>query len=292
MSYDLFFTSPPISRAEFEAWFKGRAHYKMNDGQAWYANDDTGVYFCFEHTDVTSWDDEDNPVGVAFNLNFFRPSYFVLEAEHEVTQFVQHFGCSIHDPQMDGMGDGPYTPQGLISGWHHGNEFGYQAYLGKGRAPEVVLSRPGAELEAIWKWNFMRTRRTDASAKDIFVPVIRLAVVGEGLFTTCVWPDGISTLIPEVDCLLVPRSQLAPKKFLGGKKDDMCIVPWADALPIIQTYQVEGYEFATYELPSPDTPEGIKVFVRSLSPSKAAIQLPGFDEVLDRELVERYWSSK
>jgi hypothetical protein len=61
MSYDLDFSvregSPEISDEEFAAYFKGRRHYRLNDTQAWYENEDTGVYFSFDYGDE-EFDDE------------------------------------------------------------------------------------------------------------------------------------------------------------------------------------------------------------------------------------------
>jgi hypothetical protein len=51
MSYDLFFTEPEISLQQFETYFANRNLYKVENAQAWYENEDTGVYFCFDYSD-------------------------------------------------------------------------------------------------------------------------------------------------------------------------------------------------------------------------------------------------
>src|SRR5436190_13882956 len=112
MSYDLFFTSAQISQEDFRSYFQKRPAYELHGNQAAYQNKETGVYFSFEYGDT--------PPGfkylASFNINYYRPHYFILEAEPEVSRFVERFGFEVHDPQTDGMGDGPYTPEGLLNG--------------------------------------------------------------------------------------------------------------------------------------------------------------------------------
>jgi len=99
MSYDLFFTQPEITLEQFLDYFAGRSRYRVENAQAWYENEDTGVYFCFDYSIEPEYDPE-APAGiVAFNLNFYRPHFFALEAEPEVRSFVDYFNCSVHDPQ-------------------------------------------------------------------------------------------------------------------------------------------------------------------------------------------------
>ncbi|MDD5260259.1 MAG: hypothetical protein PHD76_00260 [Methylacidiphilales bacterium] len=129
MSYDLYFTSPKISREEFTSYFRSRSSYEVSDQQALYQNQDTGVYFSFDYTESEPVDEGAIKSSAAFNLNFYRPHFFALEAVDEVTAFVEHFKFLIHDPQNDGMENGPYSPEVFLKGWNHGNEFGYAAVL-------------------------------------------------------------------------------------------------------------------------------------------------------------------
>ena len=51
MSYDLHFANGDDGRAMteegFATYFSSRPLYELNGSQAWYSNDDTGVYFSF-----------------------------------------------------------------------------------------------------------------------------------------------------------------------------------------------------------------------------------------------------
>ncbi len=117
MSYDLFLKSESLTADEFESYFNSRPHYTLNGDQAFYENEDTGVYFSFDYA-------PDELGTVAFNLNYYRPHFFGLEAAPEVEAFVWAFNLTIDDPQIEGMSDGPFSVDGLLRGWNAGNRFG------------------------------------------------------------------------------------------------------------------------------------------------------------------------
>lgn len=287
MSYDLYFTSPKISRNQFQSYFSERPLYEVTEDQVWYQNECTGVYFSFDFNDTPSEDEDEVEYSVAFNMNFFRPHFFALEAEPEVTQFVERFGCQIHDPQNDGMEDGPYTPEGFLKGWNHGNEFGCSAILNQEQDVGKIFTKPKDELERIWRWNYQKEELQENLKKDIFVPGIMFMEIDSTVSSVVVWPDAISTLIPQVDCLFIVRDELAPKR-LFGKKQDECIIPLIEAKTVLESYSTTDYSIPSFQLPAPDTPSELKDFVRSLKPSKQKIEGIGADQVLDMELVEKH----
>ena len=82
MSYDLYFEAgagKKLDAKSFGAYFRARRHYQVENGQAVYQNEDTGVYFIF---------DEPQEGVVAFNLNFLRPHVFALEAAGELEKLA------------------------------------------------------------------------------------------------------------------------------------------------------------------------------------------------------------
>ncbi|QCP52451.1 hypothetical protein FAZ95_25110 [Trinickia violacea] len=90
MSYDLFFTLPAdVAQDDVEAYFRQRRCYRV-DGGATYENPDTGVYFSFavDEGEVPNEQGTGPQRRIAFNLNYFRPHIFGLEAEPEVSAFV------------------------------------------------------------------------------------------------------------------------------------------------------------------------------------------------------------
>src|SRR5687767_8514009 len=86
MSYDLMLAGgrggKKLDKKSFAAHFKGRRNYEVGKGQAVYQNENTGVYFVF---------DEPADGFVAFNLNYFRPHVFGLEAAIELEAFAKAF---------------------------------------------------------------------------------------------------------------------------------------------------------------------------------------------------------
>lgn len=206
MSYDLFFnaTKRKLDRSSFESYFSERrwvtTRTTEHGAQAWYENEDTGVYFSFE------W----SPDSVALNVNYFRPSMFGLEAADEVTAFVEHFQPAIRDPQSEGMGEGPYSSAGFLRGWNAGNRFAHRAILSQNDEAQTFHVLPGARLQALWRWNYQRERVTDyigtLEMLPCFVPKILVALVGGNLRTLVIWDGTIPILLPDVDTILVARA--------------------------------------------------------------------------------------
>ncbi len=288
MSYDLYVTSPQISLDDFTSYFASNARYKVENGQAFYTNEATGVYFSFDHNSEKPVDEGTIEHSVAFNINYYRPHYFALEAEPEVGRFIEHFACSIQDPQNSGMGNGPYSRDGFLTGWNAGNEFGYHAILSRDDVPEPIYSRPTAELENIWRWNIAKDQRETSLKEDLFVPRIMYMTFDGELGSACVWPDGISALIPQVDFLYVPRKDLAPKKWFKAKEEDFCVVPRKEFPEFFDYYATDDFEMRSFKLPAPDTPQIVKDYVTKLKPFTGKVARIGFDSILNTELVSKY----
>ena len=148
MSYDLFFDlTQSLAVEDVKGFFRKRNNYRF-ERAAIYENPATGVYFSFDlAADKLNKQAIRN---VTFTLNYFRPHFFALEAEPEVCAFVEHFSPAIEDPQIDGMGTGPYSSQKFLQGWNKGNTFAYAAIPGE--SPDAkYLSLPEDTLETIWR---------------------------------------------------------------------------------------------------------------------------------------------
>lgn len=286
MSYDLFLKpkTGAISRSDFEGYFKERKNYKVENDQAWYENNETGVYFVFEFNDEESTEESEDYYPISFNMNYFRPSFFALEAEPEVSKFINHFGMVIDDPQIDGMRNGVYAPSDFVAGWNKGNEFGYQSILGQ--AGEVK-TLPTSTLENTWKWNYGRESLQSSITEDVFIPRIMFVIYKGKTVTACVWPDAIPSVIPEVDILLIQRKELAVRK-LFTKKEDMAIGSWLQLSPLISKFSsksVGGGSYLFYQ----KVPTEIEKAIKAL-PSASTSELEGIsqDRVLNEELVRKY----
>lgn len=291
MSYDLYFKprNGSFSEEHFQSYFRDKPNYKCEGAQAWYDNEDTGVYFVFElQTEEPLEEDDDKPLEhfpVVLNINYLRPSYFIFEAEPEVTAFVKYFDLLVFDPQMEGMDEGEYNIEKLLSGWNRGNEFGYTSILKDKNNRSSIFHLPAEQLQNAWRWNRSRSQVQARVGESKFVPRIMFMNLGGSTVTAAVWPDGIPMLVTHVDYLCVARKELAPTKFFR-KKEDTTFVEWNKALPVLLkhgTQNDDGSISLNYMTP----PFDVVKFVKSLPSENRAIEGLSADRVLDREIYER-----
>lgn len=293
MSYDLFFRSrsagQDLSREEFERYFEGRARWEVKGSRALYSNEDSGVYFVFEYAErgeeAESEEEADaSLVPVSFNLNYFRPHAFGLEAEPEVAAFVQEFDLTVSDPQISGMGEGEYSTEGFLRGWNAGNEFACGAILSQDPTQRVV-TLPASQIEMYWRRNYGREARQREVGEKAYVPGV-LFVEAQGEVRTAVaWGDGIPILLPVVDLALVPRQRLAPRGWFRPKPD-IVVFSWAEVEPMVRRFRQVPGELACYELFYEATPDDIERAIREKKPPREMPKGLALDAVLDRELVE------
>jgi hypothetical protein len=96
MSYDLYLYrregAPRLKKKGFQSYFKDRPHFTVKGSHAGYENEKTGVYFNFDYGDGKDADASESEAGrehIYFNLNYFRPHVFGLEAERALTSLVE-----------------------------------------------------------------------------------------------------------------------------------------------------------------------------------------------------------
>ncbi|PMS20516.1 hypothetical protein C0Z16_34565 [Paraburkholderia rhynchosiae] len=285
MSYDLYFDlAQPTSCADIQRHFRERSHYQVSDG-AVYQNANTGVYFQFNW----SRDSAQALVShVAFNMNYFRPHVFGLEAEPEVRAFVARFSPKIEDPQLHGMGSGPYASDRFLSGWNAGNEAAYEAILQMQHPTRKLYTLPSAVLERIWRWNSLIGQTQAKFGESLFVPKVMLLAVNGELTTVVVWGDAIPELIPDVQAVLVVRDELSPDSVKNKSAKDRCLVQQRTLDDVLAPLLESGYplpvRFPSYNEP----PAAVRTFIKSLVPASDHIAGIAFDGVLDWELVSKY----
>lgn len=316
MSYDLFFLVPksrePISAEAFEDYFANRKGFEVKNDQAWYRNENTGVYFVFDYgepelddeisdefddgfdDDAEHVEDDLHSANVMFNLNYFRPHIFGLEAEPEVSQFVAHFDLQVDDPQTSGMGRGDYSPNGFLEGWNAGNAFGFTAIIAnmqkEGMQPLAELhTLPTDEIERHWRWNYYSDQLQDSLGEEVFVPHVVFVLSDGKLQSAVVWGDAIPITLPNTDLILMVRDELAPKRgFFRRKAQDFCIAQTASALKQLKDFEYrtdhdEPYHLLRYDNP----PADVLQFFENAEADTSEKQVVAIDQILNREAIEQ-----
>jgi len=292
MSYDLFFacrqSDQTFLKSDFLHYFQERQFYQCSDCQAAYSNEDTGVYFTFEYHERDAYsqeeEDEDSPYyPVSFNLNYYRPHTFGLEAEPQVAAFVKASNLRVIDPQMNGMGEGDYQRAGFLNGWNAGNEFAFSAILTKENDPRH-FSLPAEKIQTYWRWNFHRNALQDRIQDRAFVPRIFFFTYENEIKTGVAWGDGIPILMPFIDLIFVPRKRLAPRHWFRTK-EDMVVFKWPEVERVIKEFpQIVG-EAIYYEIIYDTTPPQLEQLIRNQKPWQQMPTGLAFDQVLDQELI-------
>jgi hypothetical protein len=214
MSYtlDLYF-EPAVPRRRLLQYFTARRHYAIAENEVLYENPHTEVRFVLSLRPGRSLLLQRTVVSAEFELNYCRPSYFGIEAELELSAFMAAFQPRIHDAQMRGMGEGPYSREGFLSGWNFGNLFGARVAVSKDDASFGITSIPAEKLRAAWTWNHRKAEESVRLANRRFVPTIRFFTVEGRPSSVVIWPRGMPVSLPQVDYVLVGRLVSGEKRF-------------------------------------------------------------------------------
>lgn len=206
MSFDVFFckpeNSPKAPSKNLIKYFSERTHFELNDGQAFYENEETGVYFNFELL-IEDSDEFKELCGdisipgfqicpVSFNINCFRPHIFGLEAEIEILSFMEHFDLFALDPHIeDGMKPLKYDNGDFFESWSIGNKHSYQfmstqdgLFDDKGFLPTTVLTR-------CWKWNYEAENLRKQYSEQLIVHRIFCISLDNKIVTCMAWLNEI-----------------------------------------------------------------------------------------------------
>lgn len=226
MSYTLeLYFEPAVSRHRVLRYFAARTHFTVANDDVLYENPDTGVCFSVKLQSGRNLLFQRTAVSAVVEINFYRPTYFGVEAEMELSEFVAAFRPRIHDPQIGGMGNGPYSRQGFLNGWYLGNLLAIRAILSSN--PDLdVASMPADQLRTSWQWNYHNAERSERLKNRCFVPLIMFLVVDGRPSRVVIWPRGMSVLLPHVDYVLVGRL-VSGKKCFG-------LVPWSEVVEVVR----------------------------------------------------------
>lgn len=296
MSYDLSLKprqGNEFSRADFLEYFESRRNYTVQDEQATYMNDATGIYFVFDFSegDAPEFEASDDARGAQldFNLNYYRPHIFGLEAAIELSACVEHFNFTVDDPQLEGMGIGEYSDEGFLRGWNVGNAFAIKAIQNNSEYNAAALKTiPDAELEKYWRWSFEREELYESLGVDVFVPRIFYFMLEGQLRTATVWTDAIPVALPRTELVVFYREKLQKKIFGFGKDNSISFVKFGQLEPFLKNYPAQNrildYHLLSYEAPPKELASFFRDQPETLPNIYTALQI---DEVFGREMVAR-----
>lgn len=305
MSYDLNLFGrpgvPDLDRATFMAHFVGD-RYQIDDDEVHYSNPDTGVYFHFTFREGGHVA-EDNPnrrtrSTIYFNMNYFRPHTFGLEADLILKPLVKQFDLIVSDPQSAGMGEGEYDSEGFLRGWNAGNAFAAQAFRQLG-GHENALTIPTALNRKLWGWNFDRKGTGedlwDLDEIDVYVPPIWFCKEDGKPRTFALYPNLVPTAVPKVDYVLLLRNELS-SPFKRKSKETPAWVRWQDLRDVAADFELryedEDHDDLDYLVLHSETYRNKETAPRELA--KWVIALPDWpgkpdqvnpDQILDAELL-------
>ncbi len=284
MSYHLLLEfEPPVPKPDFLRFFSERANYRVEGNDIRYGNEETGVYFNLHYRCRKSFLRGDRVCDVNLEINYFRPSFFGLEAEIEITALAATFPQRILDPQVAGMGDGPYTPEGLLRGWNAGNAYGVRTILSEHiETPAPCL--PAEKLHDSWKWNYRRAQRQEQAGEAQFVPMIMYFKAAGAVQTAAVWPEGMPAILPRVDAFLIARTGVDAA---GRHRQVFCLAPWREVSDTLVKAGIPAQE-GGFDVNYAEPPSLILAYIAALSETNLDdITKLSPDKVLDEDLVRQ-----
>src|SRR5579871_187898 len=139
MSYSLnLYFKPAVRRDRLFQHFALRRYFRAANEKLKYENPDTGVYFWIKLSGGGRNLLLQRTVRSAeFEVNYNQPNFFGVEAERELSALMSAFRPRIEDPQIDGMGEGPYSSEGFFRGWKFGNAFSVRDRMSKTPAEKI-----------------------------------------------------------------------------------------------------------------------------------------------------------
>jgi WD40 repeat protein len=177
-----------------------RGSYTVRDKSSiQYANADTGVTFGLDLESGSGQGER----AVVLSIETPRSPVFGLEAESEISALAEEFHWQLEGQEADGTTKKPYASDDLIRGYAEANGAGHRTLL---EQDVEYHELPSGSLLRTWRWNRQRAALERALDDAIFVPRVAFALhpdTGQ-VCTAATWPEGIPTLLPWADLLILP----------------------------------------------------------------------------------------
>ncbi|NSX56294.1 hypothetical protein [Parasulfitobacter algicola] len=195
-----------------------------------YENPKSGVHFQWIIGADDAYNPDDMPGGqlATLVLNFNRPTPFAQEAAHVLIALSKRLAVMFYDMQSDLLIDRYSDPAELVQPYVSHAQVAISALRSQDADLVASLRMPTIALQAIWRWNFDRDAFTDGLGEDLFVPRVQLMMLDNRLQTFAIWGgDAVPMLCPQVDILLISRTNTAPKSgFLKRRQQYYDLVPF------------------------------------------------------------------
>ncbi len=224
MSYDLWLSKVNQEKATLRAmqeWFSARSHFTLqgdDKSQAFYENEDTGVYFWFELDEpIETSNDIEVSIDIFLGLNFARPNFFALEAAIEIEVFCEKFDLTSCNPQEEETVFLPFDAAKFTDNYKLHNQMATERLMTEYNIDLYHFS--DKKLDSIWYWNYSIEKKYAEINEDIFIPRIFIVQENDCLYPVFIWTDAIPTLIPSVNHILINREKFSPLNSFFRKGD-------------------------------------------------------------------------
>ena len=263
MSYDLYFYKRKDSNLTIDQigeYLSNKLTPVNENGNQWFfENEDTEVYYSFETSDPDEdVETEDLPdsfkyfvnTGIAFNLNFIRPSFFGLEAFIFVETFINELDLFVMNPQGDDDSPSKPSKKFLFENWNKTN-----TWASKEQFDDASLFYPIDKSNRVWKYNYNRQQIQDEIGEDYFVSknFFFKETLTNRVVTLSMWTEHIPNVLPMSDYYLLGRKY----KKLFRAVEDMVLLTRDDFNSTFNSY-FEPYTVSETIIIHPDKAAAIE----------------------------------
>lgn len=287
MGYDIYFKSDEmdITLEVFQNSFEERPHYTVEGDRALYDNKDTGVYFVCEYLAVKSAFEHKGKIKPDYcfrlSMNFCRPSIFITEALHEIDELVNDVGLNFFDPQVGGVGAGPFDLDKMYDNWLELNE---KAIIDFARSlndsdPQIPLV-PYDHMKALWEWNYTRETRDIAFKVEgvtVNIPRLLITVYDQQAEVAVIWDFVQPIALPKVNLILFP---IVKEEETTGYS----VVFFEEVVDFLEEHKLQKSN-AGYVMSYKTVPANVQNFIDGLKVGDD-IEICEMGDVMEQEIVE------
>jgi hypothetical protein len=269
-------TKNAFDKSQFTGLLNQIGNMQIENEQAIYQNEDTGVYFII---DFSRKEEAPNNSYFSVIINYVRPTIFALEADLVIQKIIEKIPVEIFNPQIDGIKEGVYSSEAFIRGWNSGNKMSYSTINRKESNDLHFL--PTKKINDGWNWNIEREMLQKNLGEIYFVPKIMYCEYDSKIYDVFVHTDSIPTIIPISTGVFIYRDKNGPG--LISREKDMCFLRYDDFLKTFDGFIIneKGYKIINYELIDD---KKYNKLIQSLKPIDKKVNNISVDHILNSDL--------